>query len=405
MRPAVIIVRWRYRKVMSARAGNDAAVGNKLTIGTRTLLVLGVAGLVAGLLAAADVMLVRFGISERMEDARELYEHAEKLNAAGQHSRALDLYRQARNEQRNNGTYRIALIQALQRAGRMEEAEAEARRLVIQQPTDGPVNLVMARLLESGKRYDEAAWFYHRALYGNWSGSAEQRTRIRLELADMLARQGRTEEVVAEVLLVLNEEGTDIHIRRRSADLLMKSGASQRAAVIYADLVARSPDDPTLHAALGLAFFGEKEYRRARGELAAAVRLGESGEEVRRKLEISQAVVERDPNARGVGFRELERRRIALLHEVIEIARTCGADVSSTPLVAAQKLVSKRRGAHADPDDELEAAEGVWGILPPRCKSGPKAEAISILFAGSSPSRTPPQVSVNRSLQNGPRNQ
>lgn len=391
--------RMAYGEVMSAQTENGD--NSRLTIGARTLRVLGVAALIAGLLAAGDAMLVRFGLAERRAAAGELYERARKLTSTGEHAQALDLYRQARNEQRNNVTYRIALIQALERAGRTEEAEAEARRLVAQQPTDGPANVVLAHLLESAKRYEDAAWFYHRALYGNWSDSVEQRTRIRLELADMLAGQGRTEEVVAEVLLILNEAGANADIRLRSANLLMKSGAWRRAAGIYADLAAQSPRDASLHAALGLALFAEKEYRRARNELATAIRLGDTGDEVHRKFEVSQAVVERDPNARGVGSRELERRRIALLNEVMEIGQGCGADVSLPPMVAAQNVLSKRRPVHADPEDELDAAEAVWDILQAKCKAGPKAEAISIIFAASSPNRAPQHASTDRPSPSG----
>ncbi len=344
--------------------------------------VLGVAVLTAWLLAVVDIVLVRFGVSERKADAEESYGRAQKLYLAGQYSRAVDLYRQARNEQRNNGTYRIALIQALQGSNRPDEAEAEARQFVVQRPTDGPANLMMARLLATEKRYEEAAWFYHRALYANWPGSS-QRTPVRMELADMLAGQGRTEEVVAEVLLLLNEAGTNVDIRRRSADLLLKSGAWRRAAEVYSELVRELTDDATLRADFGLALFGDKEYRRARGELAMAVRLGASGEDVRRKLEIAQSVVELDPNLRSVGYQERERRKGALLREVVQIAAACGLDVSSPALAAAQVLLSKRHKAKTDAEDELDAAEAVWGAMPSNCKSSPKGEAVSILFTGS----------------------
>ncbi len=372
----------RYRKVMSAQIKGGDAASVPPPVGTRTIRVLGAVLALAGLLAVADTVLVRFGVSERKADAGELYSRAQELYSAGHYSSSLDLYRQARNEQRSNSSYQVALIRALQHSEHLQEAEAEATRLIAEHPTDGYANLVMARLLAFEKRSSEAAWFYHRALYGSWSGSNSQRTRIRLELADMLSTQGLKEQVVAEVLLLLNEAGTDVDIRRRSADLLLKSGAWNRAATVYDELAASFPNDAGVHAGYGLALFGNREYRRARGELALAVRLGDSKEDIQQKLATSRAVLDLDPHARGVSSGELERRRSVLLNEVLEIATACGADQSSPPLLAARELVEKRHKVHAEPEDEFDSAEAAWEGLPARCKSGgSRAEAISILFA------------------------
>ncbi len=369
---------------MSAQIKGGNASSVPPPAAARTIQVLGTVLALAIFLAAADAALVRFGASERKAAATELYSRAQKLYSAGDYSSSLDLYRQARNEERKNFTYQVALIRALEHSEHVEEAEAEATRLIAEHPTDGYANLVMARLLAFDKRFSEAAWFYHRALYGSWSGSDSQRTRVRLELADMLSTQGLKEQVVAEVLLLLNEAGAgDAEIRRRSADLLLKSGAWSRAASVYDELAASFPNDPEVHAGYGQALFGNREYRRARAELALAVRLGESKDEIRRKLETSRAVLDLDPHARGVSSGELERRRLVLLNDVLEIATACGADPASPTLVAARELTARRRKERAEPEDEFDVAEGAWKSLPEGCKKGPKAEAISILFAAS----------------------
>ena len=381
----------RYRKVMSAHTNGGDADSVPPSIGTPTLRVLGAVLALACLFAAADTVLVRFGVSERKTDAVELYNRAQRLYSAGHYSSSLDLYRQARNEERDNLSYQVALIRALQYSEHVPEAEAEAARLIAGHPTDGYANLVMARLLAFDKRYTEAAWFYHRALYGSWSGSDSKRTRIRLELAEMLSTQGLKEQVVAEVLLLLNEAGTDVNIRRRSADLLLKSEAWSRAATAYEELAAMFPDDPGLHAGYGLALFGNREYRRARGELALAIRLGESKDEIQQKLETSQDVLDLDPHARGVSSGELERRRLVLLSDVLDIATACGADPASPPLVAARELTAKRGKQPTEPEDEFDAAESAWESLPAHCKIGPTAKALTILFAATSPAPDAPK--------------
>ena len=346
--------------------------------------VLGVALAVALFLAMADTVLVRFGASEQKTDAEELYSRAQQLYSVGQYSRSLDLYRQARNEQRNNFSYQVALIRALQHSEHLDEAEAEATRLIARYPNDGSANLVMARLLAFEKRYGDAAWFYHRALYGSWSGSASQRTHVRLELADMLSIQGLKEQVIAEVLLLLNEAGDDVELLRSSADLLAKSGAWSRAAAVYSGLVARFPGNAGFHAEYGLSLFELHDYRRARGELTLAGHLGDERQEVKQKLETARAVLDLDPHARGVNSKELDRRRSILLNEVLDRATACGADSSSPALVTAREVVASKHKLHAEPEDDFDSAEAAWTRLPARCKgSSPKAEALTILFAAS----------------------
>src|ERR1700694_219305 len=157
----------------------------KAPLGSKTLVVFGVALGVAGLLAGADRILADVENRERKVDAKKLYTQAQNLQSSGQYQAALDLYRQARNKHRANIDYQVALIQSLQQIGETSEAEAEGRRLLEEQPSSGPVNLVMARLLASEKQYTEAAWFYRRALYGNWGPSSNPGLEsVRLELAE-----------------------------------------------------------------------------------------------------------------------------------------------------------------------------------------------------------------------------
>jgi predicted Zn-dependent protease len=332
-----------------------------------------------------DKLLVHLAATERRADAEKLYQRAQKLESAGQSRQALDLYRHAHNEQRKNIDYRIALIRVLQQEGLNGEAESEGSRLVSEQPAAGPVNLVMARLLKSDKRYDDAAWFYHRALYGNWSAKeAEERQQVRLELAEMLADRHESEKVVAEVLLLLNEAGNNIEIRRRSADLLLRAGSWQRAASLYGDLVRERPSDPALHAGLGLALFGDKNYRRARAELLIASRLDKTSEDIREKLQVAEAVVDLDPNSRRIGGIERARRRRELLGQVSDVAASCSGAEKSPQLDAAKKMLAKPVPTLSDSDEAMESAEELWNSIPANCKSGLKAQALAILMGESS---------------------
>jgi predicted Zn-dependent protease len=351
-------------------------------IGVRTVLVLSATGLVIAAMAAADAFLVRLGETERQTAAASLYKRAETLTASGDPDRALDYYRLARNQMRDDQKYRLAFVQALQRVGRLEEAEAEARRMLLEHSAAGPLNLILARILAARKRPDDAAWFYHRALYGNWSENSDsERLSARLELADLLARKGATEQVVAEVLLLLNDADAGKQLRERSADLLLKAGSFQRAAALYRELLRENPKQANLHAGLGLALFTGGQVRRSRTELAIASDLEPANTEVRRKLEIAQNYVELDPAARGIGSVERTRRSRRLLQIAVATIQACGVpDEARTSVDESTALLANRRRRTSEPDRDVALAGDIWRAMPSTCKTSAESEAVTMLF-------------------------
>ena len=56
----------------------------------------------------------------------------------------------------------------------------------------GAPNLAMARVFAKEGQFDEAAFYYHRAIYGQWKqDAAANRVKVRFELANLLARRNR----------------------------------------------------------------------------------------------------------------------------------------------------------------------------------------------------------------------
>ena len=116
-------------------------------------------------------------------------------------------------------------------AGQTAGAETTLGAILEKDSTDGPANLAMARVQAREGRAEDAISYYHRAIYGHWSGAAEaSRLQVRFELIDLLAKRGAKEELLAELLPVQEEAPEDVATRLRLGQLYLTAGSPARAA-------------------------------------------------------------------------------------------------------------------------------------------------------------------------------
>ena len=79
--------------------------------------------------------------------------------ANGRTSEAVDSFRNAHAQDRENPAYEVALIRALTQEGRTAQADPLMREMLDREPDDGEVNLMAARLaIKEGKSAEEAIW-------------------------------------------------------------------------------------------------------------------------------------------------------------------------------------------------------------------------------------------------------
>ena len=211
-----------------------------------------------------DVFLVRAEREQQAEAARKLYTRAQALSAAGDHDEALTLYRDALSRRPENQEYELAMVRALMNVGRIQDAESAATTLLDDYPASGPANLAMARILVQEKKPTQAAWYYHRAIYGTWhKDPGKARLEVRLELADLLARRKMRNELVAELLLIETEGPKDADTRKRIGKYYLEAESWSHADALYRTLVHENPHDVESWIGLGDAEFGLEKYARA----------------------------------------------------------------------------------------------------------------------------------------------
>lgn len=195
-------------------------------------------------LVLADSVLANTERRETSLEAARSYSEGESLMRRHNYSDAAESFRSAIANARDNPDYPLALGQALLDAGRLDEASSTLADLLQADSMAGAPNLAMARVFAKEGQFEQAAFYYHRAIYGQWKQDADaNRIAVRFELADLLANRGSKAELLAELLFLQEEASPDAATQTRLARLYLIAGSPARAETIFRALVRASPDD------------------------------------------------------------------------------------------------------------------------------------------------------------------
>lgn len=355
-------------------------------LGTLTLVFVAIAALFA-----VDTFLARVERSEGQAEARRLLQQGQLLAQQGRNGEAIDRFRSALSVARGNQEAQLSLTKALFAVGRLSDAETLLKEMLQRNPTDGAVNLTMARVLVREGRAAEATSFYHQAIYGTWKQDAvANRIKVRFELIDLLVQRGANREVLAELLPLQDEAPDDLQTRKRIARLYLSAGSPSRAREIFRDMLRQQPQDFDAYAGLGEAEFAQGNYRTARTDFLAASRLNPADEEIRKRLGVCETVLVLDPTQRGLSTAERYRRSLKLIELALDGMNRC---VAAPPPEAARDLAGKaqqtlKRRVNSARQDEvtetnLELAEQLWDMRMKECRQGPadSEEPLALVIA------------------------
>lgn len=331
--------------------------------------------LAIGALAAIDLFLAKTEREANEAEAARYYREGRRLIQAGRSSEAADRFQSSLSLERENEDYQLALAQALDAAGKLENAETTLRALLERNSFAGPANLAMARVLVKQGQFDRAIAYYHRAIYGQWSNGQRSNTvQARLELADLLSRRNSKEDLLAELLPLQDQAPDDPETRLKMGKWFLEAGSPDRAAGIFRTVLHQQPEAAEAHAGLGEAEFAQANYRLARGEFLDALRLKPGDAYLGNRLEVCDRVLMLDPRRNGLSPEEEYQRSRNLLELALDSLKQC-AGLTPTEAVTdlmegAAKELKKRGSASGD----IELAQRLWQTRKTVC--GP---------AGSSP--------------------
>lgn len=348
---------------------------------TRVLPVFAVVAVIAAIVAGFDMLLVRMARQHETETGVRLFERGITARNEKKPAEALELFRAAAIHSPAKPDYQLAFAQALSARGLERESRASLSDLLSRSPAYGAANAEMARKLAKDGQWQQAAWFYHRALYGEWTGSPDLRS-VRFELADLLADHGARDQLLSEVMLLDTNQNRSEDTRHLGR-LLLVAGEWTRAERVYRTLLRASPEDSGLLAGLARAQFGTGRYLAAERGLRRAIDAGASGPALQRELETAESINRLDPSVRGLKSTEKHRRAHQLTSALVFALRTCSPE--SSAVADAEKKLARRekpRDLLASAETDLDLFERLWNSRRDICAaSGQIPQEIELLAA------------------------
>jgi len=259
----------------------------------------------------------RAAAARAYDEGMSLMKQSRSLDAVGRFDEAISLARE-------NPAYPLARARALLAAGHLPEAEDTLAELLQNNGTAGAPNLAMARVLAKEGKFTDAVAYYHRAIYGRWTeDAARNRLKARSELVDFLMANHSTEGLLAELLPLEQEAPGDLATQKQLALAFTQAGSPARGAELFRDVLRRQPQDPDAYVGLGEAEFARGNYRAARANLEAALRLRPADESTRQRLDLSNQVLALDPAQRGLSREEQYQRSLKILELTVATATSC----------------------------------------------------------------------------------
>ncbi len=336
--------------------------------------------------------VVRAWKTGRYDRAEDHFQRGNRASRQGDNEEAAEQYRAALSFTPGDPKFRLALALALMDLGRLDEAEAHLGELREMDPTNGVVNLAMARIAVRQRKWDDAVLHYHRAIFGFWPDQPEQnRIQARFELVDLLSNHGRKKEALAELLELAGDAPDDPDTQRRIANLVLANGAPRNAADIFQSIVNNSPNDAAAWHGLGETQFLLGDYLSARNSFHRALRWNAKDEAARKRAAECDEIVSLDPTLPKLSSRQrYERARDLLLRNRTGLddcltsngaANAQGPSDLSEAADALLKATSRRR-SEEDALKVLNTAQDMWKSWESRCPTAARSdEALSLVMA------------------------
>jgi tetratricopeptide (TPR) repeat protein len=323
--------------------------------------------------ASADVFLAKAERAENQQEAARFFANGQKLLRQGQNAQAVEQFRSALSLDRENPDDQLALGQALFSAGRLNDARAALEALLEKNSFSGPGNLAMARVLVKQDDVNQAIFYYHRAIYGEWKGNAaSDPVAVRMELAGLLSRQSSKaqnfkESLLAELLPLEDEAPGDPATRKQLGWWFVDAGSPNRAAAVFRMVLHEQPGDAEAYAGMGQAEFAEGNYGVARADFQMAVRLRPGDQDSESRLEECERVLELNPRQVGLSAEQETARSRKLLQAVLDDLRQC---TGPSPAAAAEDLIETAQRDLKRPATSaanIEMAERLWQMRKASC--------------------------------------
>ena len=214
---------------------------------------------------------------------------------------AVDDFRTALFYDPRNWEFSMHLADALMRSHNTDEALNYYLGLWQSNPTNGSVNLQLARLYAEKGDPISAERYFNGAIFGDWpTDAAANRRAASLDLIKFYLDRGDMGHAESQLIILSDNLPEDPQLHSQVADLYCRVGDDQRALVQYREAMRLDPDYVPAVQGAGEASFRIGEYHAAQIYLARALHLDPNNAAAKKLLPVIQSVFLLDPYEHGI---------------------------------------------------------------------------------------------------------
>ena len=248
---------------------------------------------------------------------------------------AADDYRTALSYDPENEEYRLRLAQALLAANRLPEARAHLLSLWEDEPSNGQVNLTLARLFAKLKDPKNAVRYYNDAINGVWNNDPrKERIAVRFELANyLLELQGTSPttgqlitEAQSELMALVAEGPREVADQLRLGQLLLQVNEPEHTITVDDEILSKDQNNPEASYQKAQALLALNRYLEAERALARAVEKDPALAEARQQLQVVREALRMDPSLRGLSRTDRAKRAVDAFQAAWKRLNACATE-------------------------------------------------------------------------------
>jgi tetratricopeptide (TPR) repeat protein len=314
------------------------------------------------------------------------YNNGRALEAHGSLEPAIEEYRKALLFTPDKPEYRLSLATALLEAGRLNEAGTHLEQLLQEDPTSGPINILMGQLAARQHNLKQAIEYYQRGVYEYWPQSELGRRRVaRWELANLLIQTGDRGGFIGELMqLYTNLPPNSTQEQLRVGFLLVANGATSEGSRIFQELIKQAPQNPEARLGMSEIYFSSGQFISARHELQRTIRLDPKNKNAIQMLALTNDVIDLDPALPYISSAEQLRRSTNLLSRVLEKVSACeaGSESLQKHLEEGRNLLKSPKKTENAASSMQDLAARIWSERATACgKATPQDRAVDTVFS------------------------
>jgi tetratricopeptide (TPR) repeat protein len=264
------------------------------------------------------------------------YDQGREYIASGKIDKAIQSFRNATADARDNREYALALAGALAAGHHNAEAQQLLLRLRESDPENAEINTYLARLTSQARDITEAVNYYQNALYGRWNGTQvdQRRRNLRIELIYLLLNHQKHDLAISELLLLEADLPDTVASHLETANLFLKAGDLQQALKNQTAALRLDSHNVEALTAAGETSFQLGDYTKARQYLKAALEAGSTSEATRQHLELTEMVLDDDPLAPRLSANERQNRLLLDLNRSLQQLDACLSQTTNVQAIA-----------------------------------------------------------------------